>query len=384
MKNYFLLIPVLSILFLQCTELGNSKKETKNVESVRQELTPDMEIAFPIDSLVSPNSDAVYSHINQKNREQLYYLNRSNNTILVFDLNGKRLICKIGLKYDGPDGVGEILGFKVISEDSILVTPLSGGRVYLINDKGLVKNRYDYNDHPNFSGTFKARSNTPMVIVENKMYILQFPPSPYSNISKEKFGSASLGMTVDLVTGKVNTLNVKYPASYWSEGYFPPYLSRQSDVDKLVYAFRYSENLYFHKMGESSLSSISIGSEVGSFDKYSVKSIEESQVRAVREPWIANFLYDQFNEVFYLVYYLGDENLNQTHNRSKSYLSKFKIVILNKALQVTGSHIVTPETYVIDNMFVGKNGLYISTNNELNENMNEDTLSYQLFRLVSK
>lgn len=369
MKHFFCL---LVLVVFSCSE-----KHEKNLS-----IHPDKILKFGIDESIAPTSRAMFSYFLDDN-EVFAYLNELTNSILIYELVSGDKIQEIKFEFEGSNGVGNIWGFHISGEDSIFVTPKSGGKIYLSNFNGKIFSRYDYSDSEGYTGTFHSKSNlaTPLVVEENKLYLSQLPPPPWSQISKELYKASSLGLVLDLTNGEAKSLSAKYPPTYWENNRFPPYTARARYDNKLLYAFMYSNVLYQHDMGSSELKKIKLNF-LPDFSFHEVHSPIEAMDRDIKYPCVRNLFYNEDQEVFYLIYYPGDDHPNNKQIDTRTLVSNkplFTIYVLNKHFKKIAEYTTPRFKYKMDNMFVGKDGLYVSLNNAFNPEMNEDLLQFQLF-----
>ena len=100
-------------------------------------------------------------------------------------------------------------------------------------------------------------------------------------------------------------------------------------------------------------------------------------------PRYEGLLYDKYREVFYrfcfpAVEVESEEALNQLRMFSKD----FSIMILDKDLIILGEKRFEGYNYVPNNIFVAREGLYISVNHPDNYDNEEDFLSFVLYELA--
>ncbi|WP_373400474.1 DUF4221 family protein [Algoriphagus halophilus] len=132
MKNILILLTIASII--SCS----TKKQSSN--NPLDYLTDT--IVIPID-----RKTETYSRTMQFVEGKLYWWNSNRETISILDITKKALINTIQIERDGPNGLGNPLGFYVLNADSIYI-PTMSYELSLINSKG--KWLADYNYH-NFS-----------------------------------------------------------------------------------------------------------------------------------------------------------------------------------------------------------------------------------------
>lgn len=93
-------------------------------------------------------------------------------------------------------------------------------------------------------------------------------------------------------------------------------------------------------------------------------------------------LFDQFRDVIYRFYFLGiDPEDFDIHYRSLfSNRPKIGLLILNSDLDIIAEHQFENHQIEPWNYFVGRKGLYVSTNNPNREDFDENYLRYDIIR----
>ncbi|GAH75481.1 unnamed protein product, partial [marine sediment metagenome] len=98
-----------------------------------------------------------------------------------------------------------------------------------------------------------------------------------------------------------------------------------------------------------------------------------------------NFYYDKYRNVFYRFVTPGIEVDKSDNIRDLiEYKPVFSIMILDADLQVIGEELMPRDKYNSSMAFVGKEGLYISTNHIRNPDFSADYLRFELFKLEKK
>lgn len=120
MKNILIFLTIASII--SCS----TKKQSSN--NPLDYLTDT--IVIPID-----RKTETYSRTMQFVEGKLYWWNSNRETISILDITKKALINTIQIERDGPNGLGNPLGFYVLNADSIYI-PTMSYELSLINSKG--------------------------------------------------------------------------------------------------------------------------------------------------------------------------------------------------------------------------------------------------------
>lgn len=147
----------------------------------------------------------------------LYWWNSDRETISVFDLKAKSLKNTIKIERDGPNGLGNPLGFFVHNSDSIYI-PTMSFELSLINSKGEWIADYDYFKHSlmgDIAGSITRYSN--MIQTDNKqLFFLNIPdlshlkPNDLNTQSLEKYPPI---LSFNKSNGEFEYLKFKVPSS---------------------------------------------------------------------------------------------------------------------------------------------------------------------------
>jgi len=104
-----------------------------------------------------------------------------------------------------------------------------------------------------------------------------------------------------------------------------------------------------------------------------------------------NFFYDKYRDVYYRFAYPGSKLDDSYKDEAPNVLIDvgeftpvFSIMVLNSELEIIGERLMPENTYHIWMSFVGKEGLYISTNHTGNPDFDADYLRFELFKLGKK
>lgn len=336
------------------------------------------ELIVPLEKRINPTTMYMQA-FSDNNEEFLAYLNSFENSIEIFNLSIREHVSTIELEFDGSDGVGEVRGFHIISLDSILITSKSYQSFFLVNSKSELVDKFHYGNHPKITGPFYSRTdfNNSIHFENNKIFFTQYPPSPWNSLPESEYINSPIEFHLDIIAGKVDHLNYTFPDDLRSEFDYPPYFSRVHSPLGFVYAFFYSNKIFLNHEGK--LISKPLNIEIPDILPYKKEeSITESMSFDIMSPAMTSILYDEKRELFYLIYYLGDE-VDSTTDLSKKAKHKFKAIILALNLEVISLLDISKYRLNIRNSFVGENGLYISKNNDLNLDFDENNLTFVNF-----
>ena len=383
-----LFFSLISFIILGCADSNKNKvNEGSNKESMTLNISESLE--FDIDSITSPSSSCMFAYTS-KSKEFFYYLNKSSNEILCFDITNKNLLYKIGLKKEGPNGVGNINGFKVIDTTSFLIGSAGSKIAFIVDKNGNIIRKYNLkgfsSDNQSVSNVYNSTYYAQKVeLIGNKLYFPQKVSGMWPKMTIKQLQGYSICLEFDTVSGVFSFLPFTFPKDYWNNGYHDLYYSRDlADNGMFVYSFTKDHNLYFtrdHVNVEKHMTKSKY------IDKFTSKSRDEMTIEQVlkyscENPSYGSIIYDSFRKVYYRFVFHGDEIMpNENLFKLVKNKRKISIMIIDKDFNVIGEKKLPDGRFLLTNFFVSRDGLYISNNHPDNPNIDENRLSFTLFKL---
>jgi hypothetical protein len=304
----------------------------------------------------------------------------------VFDIQNGEKIKSITFDEMGPNAVGKIKYFSVTDDKEFLLTNNST-TMYLANDTGEVISKVEYGNSENGFLNSPARLGSTffgdILHFENKLLIPQLPSGNWNSLSKSDFSSFPLQIEVSDFK-LINNSNIFYPENYFNENYFDIYFSRVKVGDSLIYSFSTDHSIYVHDIVRSQKMEIADVNtrhfnEFRNVDKTSIEAYINTSLSA---PKYIALWYDTYREVYYRVAFIGVSDNNSTDPQKEiGFKSNISIIVLDKNLKKVGETKLPEETYLVENMFIDQDGLYLSTNHPGNSNFDENYLSFELLEL---
>jgi len=370
------------VIFTACTAGEKTVNQARLVGLEQLEL--------PIGNEINPRSKAL-AWYSDSGTDYLVYLNSFHHNIIFFDLGTQKQSFAIELQKEGPDGLGKPAGFFVKSLDSVFVTSRGRKTLYLVNRKGIIIDRFNYEKTEEgyiTEATYYSRSigNTQLIIRENNLYLTNTPGGLLASLPDNYLAAVPLALHINLLDRKVNALAAgAFPKDLWpKESSKSLWFSRVFNGEYFVYLWWHVDSLYFTK-DHATFYSKPIKSNF--FDKIKPRPRQLNGIVALERfncenPKFDNIVYDKFRDVFYILAYIGVETDSQTDiiklTRNKY---AYTILIYNRHFAKIGEQRLPDKRYLPSNYFVGRAGLYISENNELNDGFDEDYLRFTLFKL---
>ena len=379
MFNFFLLF-----------SCSNQKESSSNNYQLKK---AGEEIAFELDEHTKSSSHALFIYKDKaQNREYLTFLNPNfiANEILFYDFETRKLVSKIKPELDGNNGVGTVLGYLILSNDSIFLTSRELTEIALIDTSCILKEKLVFGttkDKIPLRASYSTSFNyQPIYKIGNKLYA-----TSRCN-RKEKVNPVSF--TIDLDTKEVEHLPLEYPklqtrinpakiASVENK------YSRIFDGTQFVYSFSYEEDIYIASIDHKTITRKPIKS------KYIDKMIPLDDFGNVTfkdlcdHAEYGNLLYDPYRNVYYRIAFPQTDVPNNLKDREFMDLldygkKSFSVIILDKDFHIIGETLFPDCTYNPKMAFVREDGLYISASHAFSENYSDDWLKFQRFELVKE
>lgn len=345
-------------------------------------------LRLPLDSLTLPYSkvgfDEWFNDIHY-----YYYLSEGQNIIHEFDLSRLKQTNRITLAMNGPHGVGDVKGFRVLSRDSLIVVNRAS-ELFFVNSKGEVSRKIDY------SFTRKGIETTPTksissfrqqieTVGDSILLLTQLPGGNWRLLSNEDANNLKICLQVNINTKEIKFLSLTYPKDYMIDGLKGLYFSRLYNGNNYIYSFEGDHNIYTTSDHISFSKAIDAGSSL--FNEIPVNTtsgIDEYLAHGVKSPRYLSIIYDPFRKLYYRFAYPG-YNFEEGEDKYKlvQFLPKLSIIILDENFDKVGESALPDNTFLRDNYFVSKDGLYLSINHPDGKNLNDDFLAFERLEISS-
>jgi hypothetical protein len=377
---------ILLSIFQGCTGGGRENNDNESLNQAKTLENAENKLRIPLDNQ-TPNFSfglAYYEGL----VPYLFNINPSQNEIQVYDVNDKALAHTLKFEKEGDQGVGNVVDFYVHSLDSIFLFTSHSGAIYLTDLNQTYKNKISFSApegyaDPDFRpGPF----NSDPIVRGSSMFAKNVMPGNYRDLKKEMLSQQYLSVEMDIKSGKMALTSHQYPTGYLSQGLRMPSYSMAASPEKVVYSFFADHNLYVAGSAEERLEAVPAQSNYlpESFPTLS-RSAERPEYLTYlfATPRYEGLLYDKYREVFYrfcfpAIEVESEEELDQLRGFPKD----FSIMILDKDLNMLGEKRFDGYNYVTNNVFVAREGLFISVNHPDNYDNEEDFLNFVLYELV--
>lgn len=334
------------------------------------------EIKFQIDSNTSYKSNNL-RYFEDLNDSYLIAENNNLNSIDFYSFTTKSIVKRLSYPKEGPNSIN-ISGFIIHNLDSIFLLPkYSLDGVILTDTTGAVKKIYHLkSDEKIINHATKTR--IPSYYVDGKIYSLVIPNQDFSDPSFFELENG-LEFEFDLKKETGRYLPIKYPSSYightWGVTHAIPCRIYNTESNTFFYSYGIDEFLYTYSISGEPKMKIYAGSNY-------INNIEPLDDRSARknanlnylldQPYYGDLFYDKYRKVYYRFCKLPIKREERIwENKPVS------IVILDQDLNKIGETLLEPLTgYYPRDIFITKEGLYVSNNHPLNDKLEEDRMSF--------
>ena len=344
-------------------------------------------ILIPLDTNFSPNVQRTQL-LSTDSGEFLALMNKVDASIVFFSLEEKKQNFVIPLSKDGPNRIGVDNGFHIVAQDCLLLATIPP-KILVVNFQGEIEKSIPVRDPNNLVNYLSSTNETPFLFGESSIFGAQ---PFFQNIYRVKDSDIQNSQHIYKVklekTNRIETkwLDVYRPDDTWKNGKKSMDFTWMETGDTILVSPHTDHRLWVvSKKEEKVLSYPSIKSRnVNSFriikeypvgDQGIIETLENDQYDLI--------LYDPFRNVIYRFYFLKID-LTEFSKFSPRELyanrPKMGVMVLDQNLEILGEHVF--ENFQVEpwNYFVGKKGLYVSTNNPNRDDFDENFLRYDIIR----
>lgn len=389
-KSIFILLA--SLLLFGCENHSNTSARTGS--KIKKKIQK-------IDSLFIPiGSDDYYaSSLNYlgdattMNDSLLYRGANGPQSIDIYNLKTQKLYKKIPIESAGANRVTNFQGFYFpVTEDSI-VFPVTIGRISIMKDREIVLKNY----FENYSDLyiFFVKSACPLIKHNDDVVVCAIPD--IQKFDRPEYFLNKRIAKYSLAKDTLRPLDINYPDFYkekcWQpKQYYITYTNKGNYLyvlfgaggDIICFDLDKEQVVKNIKVPDSKFVDWRIPKPSHKCGEYSSPS---SLIQDAEKPIHSVLKYDHYKDVFYLMTYLPVKDIEKDRKDILKHYNapKFKpisLMVLDNEFQLIDEIELPGRHYDLYDFFVTKDGLYISTNNEFNENFNEDALRFDLFDLL--
>jgi len=320
----------------------------------------------------------------------IFNINWNTNSLEIYDADKGSLLKQLAFEVDGPNGAGDILGFHVHNPDSIFLFTQLNPVLVLTDTTGKIKSKLRYDVPDLYSPAFVHQSYflSPPRVRGNELIVKTHVHGNIREMEAEQLAQTHLVYAINLTDGSTRFLNHTYPENYIKDGRKHIETSIATDGDKMVYSFFGDHNLYVADHSEANFqmkpaASKYLDSNLPYFPQNGDRLANQKYLMASSR--YEHLIYDSYREIYYRFAYptMGELEENELSMLWQTP-GDFVIMILDKELNLLGETYFDGGKYFPNNVFVAKDGLYISLNHPHNPENIEDQMIFGRLKLSKK
>ena len=383
--------------FISCQNSSNESAATYDVR-----LAELKKIVLPVDENTYYLSKSMFQ-FEENDKEYLLFgnLEKRQHELLIYDIEGQKLHKRIPLKKEGPNGVPGIWGcIPFFGSKNFLVSQHDAGRTSIIDDEGNIVRTYNMRQASN---SVKNRGlwvdsrfgisffNTPSFTKDSVVYFsngifIQYKINQHLN--RDNWKIIPMFNSLNLKNGHIHTLSIKYPDIFEDDVKVPA-----GGGYEFSYDYNYKQERLVCSL--TGYDSIMVTDDLKQVYWRNGKSRYLKTMRprvydanglnwlreATESPSYHNIMYDKYRDVYYRIAEFPYESKQDESLFGTPTAREFSIIIFDKDLNIIGETKFPGNKYFYKMSFVGRDGLYISENNEANPEFDEDKLVFACFKL---
>ena len=336
--------------------------------------------------------------VDKNGDEYFTNINRNRSAIDVQPLNGDEYftIRPHSLSKDNfsKSAINLLFSYKIVSWDSIYVLDKTGVSIYMCNKKGNITSVWTVTETLCNNGPFYLRGYpfSPLQIQNNALYasFFSYPPSSRQSdifscntIAKVDLPSGGGQTTVSAIFGPYSSVYKNPAIGYGVIGYIPSFVSI-TDRPGRSFVLSFPKDHQMYRVNETkTVKAISAQSSyIKRFTPYAgnLRDRRYNEKYETEEPRYWQVIRDPFRNLYYRVVlhhqtYEDDVRVRQFHEKPWS------IMVFDKNFRKLGEQKFPPKKFFPKDIFVGKDGLYISNATVKHAGVTSKTSSFTLFKV---
>jgi hypothetical protein len=336
------------------------------------------------------NNTDLMQYFYNRDTNYLALLNYNRRTIEIYNLDKRRLHKKVKIKEEGTDAFPGAFGYVIKNSDTIILISNWPRRIGIINGEGKILKTILCDKDENGTILFpgiplwgqKGILNGNILYLAHEFNIPQYN----GNLSSVEQKNSRIALSVNIDNGKIKLLPLNYPLKLVGKDIFNMTLSRDKGYNNcFVYLFTIMGDLFVTE-DFSSFKEIPIKTNYQlklpeNMSKYQTDLSGFLKYQMSKDlPW--RIIYDKYRECYYVLIRKRETDMdNNDAFRTNSDFPDCFIIILDKNFKHLGDVHFPKNTYSFNNLFITKEGVYISEDNVDNPTYSEDAMRFRLFKL---
>jgi hypothetical protein len=312
------------------------------------------------------------------------FLNYSKQRIYWYDFQSQKMLYHTPLEKEGVNGVGMVVGYKIITKDSIFAYNYGTGQLYVLNQKGLLKHKlgsfFPEKELPaKYYCSPWGRDGAELMPYKGKLYGTTFSADP--KLPEEDSLNRPILASFDIDSKQIKSY-LGYPSvfreAFWGGIQMHQVYSTLVGT-KIVIGFTISPLIYVYdietKQVHTHYAGSSFATEIHSMSASDIYKKGGKSKHYLSNPSYENILYDPYRKLYYRMLRLPSIENDIKIKEKEKLIKPLVVIILDENFKYIGEFRPERVEYGSNASFVSPEGLHL-VKLPLNQ---EDMLMYDTF-----
>lgn len=361
---------------------GNKKQEVHKTNQPYYHKT----LSIPLDSLSSSEPNKVQL-IESDSGDYIVAINKLLPSIDFYSIKTLKKERSILFFKDGINKIGTLTGFQIFSKDTILVTS-APATISLFDFKGSKNAEFRVQGENQYIQTINSNNKTPLLFHDSFIFGAYPFFTRFWEVSNKSALKINLAFKLNMLSGEINWIPINIPENFWGNGRISPSFQWSQRGDSIVTVLESEPTIRIFSISKNHFIETKALPTMYKITQKGMTTPPEGNKGIQSQLGQGNMnviLYDKYRDVFYCFYHIPIDPDKYSFKLIDLFLHKPKVgmLILDKNLNLL-EEIIFNDFEVDDlNSFVGKEGLFISSNHPLKDDYNENILKYHILRFKS-
>lgn len=389
MRKFFWLIMGISLIIL----VSCQSKQGSMEPVYKTELVETKKITLPVDENTYYLSKSIF-HFEDEGKEYLSFGNQTKRQyateIIIYDLNEHDIHKRFPLLREGPNAIPAAYGAVPLENPDVFIYYQGNiDRITLSDGNGQVIKRYQITSpdgqpvslHEGFS-----YAQFPSFWIDSTVYFRQSVLRPL--VRPEDWKTIPMFASMSLKNGEIKRSSLCFPSIFDTD------VKNLSSGHSFMYNYNYKKNLLVCSFCE--FDSLMVTDDFKNIRWYNGKSRYLKTIRpklrgeaegfagiteAKESASYSHIMYDEYRDIYYRFAEMPCELGPNEYVYNDAKAREFSVIIFDKDFRIIGETKFPGNKYFYKMSFVGRDGLYISENNEANPEFDENKLVFACFGL---
>ena len=373
--------------------LFSCQSKTGKLEpSYNTELVETKKITLPIDENTYYLSKSIFQFENE-GKEYLSFGNQTKRQyateIIIYNLESQDIHKRFPLLKEGPNAIPAAYGGMPWSTNYFIYFQNNINRITISDYDGQITHRYTVmptDGKPVYMPEGLSYAHYPSFMIDSVIYFAQRSGKP--SVKRHEWKTIPMFASMNLRNGKISRSSLCFPSIFDMD------VKDISTGHEFVYDYNYKDNRLVCSF--LMFDSLMVTDDMKTIRWYDAKSRYLDRMRpilkegangfvgikeAVEAASYSHIMYDKYRDVYYRFAEMPCELGPNEYVYNDQKAREFSVIIFDKDFRIIGETKFPGNKYFYKMSFIGRDGLYISENNEANPEFDENKLVFACFGL---